>query len=80
MANTLTVSAEKKMWVAFAFSFYSKTINIFENTLATTVNEFFINELVKLMMLCTTEPWLNSLEFQEISWSVNSETYGNVNP
>ena len=31
--------------------FCSKIINVFENTLATTVDEFDINELVKLMML-----------------------------
>ena len=35
--------------------FYSKKyIDIFENTLATTINEFVINELVKLTMLWTT--------------------------
>ena len=39
------------MWVAFASQFCSKNINVFENTLATTVNEFVINKLVKLMML-----------------------------
>ena len=37
----------KKMWVAFALqkllTFCSKTINVFENTLVTTVNEFVIN-------------------------------------
>ena len=32
----------------------SKNINAFENTLPTTVNEFVMNELVKLTMLCTT--------------------------
>ena len=31
--------------------FAAKNIHVFENTLATTVNEFVINELVKLMML-----------------------------
>ena len=35
---------------------FSKSINIFEKTLATTVNEFVINELIKLTMLWTTEP------------------------
>ena len=35
------------MWAAFA---------LFENTLVTIVNEFVINELVKLMMLSTTVP------------------------
>ena len=32
-------------------SFCSKNINVFENTLATTVHEFVINELLKLTML-----------------------------
>ena len=32
-------------------AFYRKNINIIENTIATTVNEFVINELVKLTML-----------------------------
>ena len=32
-------------------SFCSKNINVFENTLATTADEFVINELVKLTML-----------------------------
>ena len=31
--------------------FCSKNINVFENTLATTVNQFVINKLVKLTML-----------------------------
>ena len=31
--------------------FCGKNINVFENTLATRVNEFAINELVKLTML-----------------------------
>ena len=41
--------------------FCSKNINVFENTLAITVNEFVINELVKLTMLSSTGPstfWL----------------------
>ena len=44
MANTLIFFAAK-MWVAFA-------INVFENTLATTVNKFeiVIYELIKLTM------------------------------
>ena len=32
-------------------SHFSANINVFENTLAKTVNEFVINELVKLTML-----------------------------
>ena len=45
------------MCVAFAlqklltFLQKKKKINVFGNTLATTVNEFVINELVKLTML-----------------------------
>ena len=31
-------------------------VNVFENTLATAVNEFVISEFVKLTMLWTTEP------------------------
>ena len=37
--------------------FCSKNINVFENTLAATFNEFVINELVKLTMLWPTGPW-----------------------
>ena len=33
------------------YNLAEKTINVFENTLATTVNECDINELVKLTML-----------------------------
>ena len=46
------------MWVAFASysHFCSKNINVLENTLATTVNEFVINELVKLTMLWIAGP------------------------
>ena len=31
--------------------FAAKSINVFENTLATTVNKFIINKLVKLKIL-----------------------------
>ena len=40
-----------------------KNINVFENTLVTTVNEFVIYELVKLTMLSTTGLWILSLIF-----------------
>ena len=51
MANTLIFFAEKNV-SSFCYShFCSKNINVFENTLATTVNEFVINKLVKLTML-----------------------------
>ena len=43
----------QKMWVAFHI-FCSKHINVFEYTVATTVNKFVINKLVKLTMLWTT--------------------------
>ena len=33
------------------FTFLQKNINVFKNTLVTIVNEFVINELVKLTML-----------------------------
>ena len=47
MANTLIFFAEK--WKLLTF--LQQSINVFENTLATTVNEFVMNKLVKLMML-----------------------------
>ena len=50
MANALMFSAEKILLKA-THIFCSKNINVFENTLATAVNEFVINKLVKLMML-----------------------------
>ena len=55
MANTLIYFAEKNV-SSFCIAkathiFCSKNINVFENTLATTVNEFVINKLVKLTML-----------------------------
>ena len=39
-------------------NFCTKNIKEFENTLATKVNEFVINTLVKVMMFLTTGPWL----------------------
>ena len=60
MANTLIFFAEE-IRVAFALQSYShflsKNLNVFENTLDTTVNKFVINELVKLKVLWTTGPW-----------------------
>ena len=58
MANTLMFLLQN-MWVAFRKTyshFCSKNIKVFENPLATTANEFVINELVKLTMLWTTGP------------------------
>ena len=55
MVNTSIFFAEKNVssfCIAKAtYIFFSKNINVFENTLATTINELVINELVKLMML-----------------------------
>ena len=54
MANTLIFFAEKKKWVVLIrksyLHFLQQNINVFENTLATTVDEFVINELDKLTM------------------------------
>ena len=55
MANTLLFFAEKCEWLFYS-DFCSKHFNVFENTLATTVNEFVINELVKLTMLGINGP------------------------
>ena len=48
MANTLIIFAEKKYekYCTAKLNFCSKNINVFENTLATTVNKSVINELV----------------------------------
>ena len=54
MANTLIFFA----FIAKATQFFcSKNTSVFENTLATTVNQFVIYELVKLTMFCITGPW-----------------------
>ena len=55
MVNTLIFFPEKNVR-SFCITkathiFCSKIINVFEDTIATRVNEFVINELVKLMML-----------------------------
>ena len=44
MANALIFIAEKCEQLTF---FAAKNINVFEDTLATTINKFVINELVK---------------------------------
>ena len=44
--------------------FCSKNVNVFENTLATIVNEFLINELVKLTKLWSAGPCI----FYIIQW------------
>ena len=53
MANTLVFFAGK-IRVAFALqkllTFLQQNINVYENTLATTVNEFIINKLAKPTM------------------------------
>ena len=62
VANTLIFFAEKNV-SSFCITkathiFAEKSINLFEYTLATTVNEFAINELMKLTMLWTIGPKL----------------------
>ena len=52
------------MWVAFALQklltfFCNQNINVSENILATTANEFLINELVKLTMFEQLGPGKN---------------------
>ena len=49
MENTLISIAEKNAKATHIFA--AKIINIFENTLATTVNEFVIYDFVKLTRL-----------------------------
>ena len=39
------------LFIYLLFFFATKCINVSENTLATTINEFSINQLVKLTML-----------------------------
>ena len=51
MANTLIFLLKKNVIAKATHIFCSKNINVFENTLATTVNEFVINKLIKLTML-----------------------------
>ena len=46
--------------------FLLKNINVFENSLASTVNEFVINKLVKLTMLWTNGPC--KLRGNPINW------------
>ena len=55
----------KKMWVAFALQklltfFQQKNIRILYIESAKTANEMTLNELVKLMTLWTTGPWLTT--------------------
>ena len=51
MVNTLIFFDEKCEYIAKAtLIFCSENIDVFEYTLATIVNEFVINELVKLTM------------------------------
>ena len=59
MAKLLLFFAEKyeQLFYSKSYShFYSKNINVFENTLAKTVYDFVINEFVQLRMLWTTGP------------------------
>ena len=52
-ANTLIFFPEKMKSISH---FCRKNINVSENTLAATFNEFVLNELVKLTILWTTGP------------------------
>ena len=65
MANSLIFFAEKNVssfCVAKATHiFAAKNNNVFENTLATLFNKFFIKELVTLTMLCRTGPRIKSV-------------------
>ena len=56
--------------------FCSKNINVFENTLATTVNKFVNKELIKLTILGTTGPRL----ITDISWYIFSKGELKVSP
>ena len=47
----LSVAMSKLLRCKSLSHFCSKNINVFGNTLATTVNKFFINKLVKITML-----------------------------
>ena len=57
------------MWITFALqkllTFLQQNISVFENTLATIVNEFVINEVLKLTMLWTTRPWILHIPSQK---------------
>ena len=72
-----------KMWVAFELQelltfLQCKNINVFENTSATTVNEFVINMLVKLTMLWTTRLWNIFLNFPQKNISLWSAVFGSL--
>ena len=54
LAELLFAKKDVKSCKSYSY-FCSK---IFENTLATTVNEFVIKKLVKLTMLWATGPWI----------------------
>ena len=51
---------KKKMWkkciAKTNLILQQKNVNVFENTLATTVNQFIVSKLIKLMILWTTGP------------------------
>ena len=68
MANTLIFllkKKKKKNCNSYTY-FCSKNISVFENTLATTVNEFVIYEFVKLKMLLTISPDIFSYFFTKM--------------
>ena len=61
---------------AKATHIFAAKISMYENTLATIVNKFFIKELVKLMMLWTAEP--ESLLGAFMSWDSFSPAVANI--
>ena len=74
---------KNNMQVAFAFqkllTFLQQNINVFENTLATTVNECVIHKLIKLMInqndaLAWTTCWVN-MNGKPISSSISQKGY-----
>ena len=81
MANTLIFFAEK-MWVAFELPklliFLQQNINVFEYNLATTVNEFVINELVNDALFVCVEVLRPSqpsgVMLSAVSWSNHTFT------
>ena len=81
MANMLIFFAEKTVSSFYkSYShFCSQNINLFENILASTVNEFVINMLIKLTVLWTTRPstfWLKKSAWSAAMVMAAFENYG----
>ena len=60
-------------------TFCSKKINVYENTIATKVNEFVINQPVKLTMLWRTGSWV-WLGCLLLGWTRQSAQWGTYTP